>query len=88
MDGSVRQDEVGRFKELFLQAAAAEAEGVARLLAESADGDLLGKTEFALRDAVLRVGAKTLEGTANERAKKGGTKAAALLAAAEDRPAL
>ena len=42
----------------------------AQLLAGSATEDLLGKTEFALRDAVLKLGAKTLEGAANERAKK------------------
>ena len=66
-----RTDEVARFKELFLQAAEAEADDVAQLLAESADGDLLGKTEFALRDAVHRLGARTLQQAANERAKKG-----------------
>jgi len=85
MDVSMNQDELQRFKELFLKVAAEEADAVARMLSESTDGDLLGKTEFALRDAVHRVGAKTLEGAANERAKKRGTKAAALPAAAARR---
>lgn len=79
--------EVERIKALFLDAAEREAEAIAQLLGGSATEDLLGKTEFALRDAMLRLGAKTLEGAANERAKKRGTKAAALLAAVENRPA-
>lgn len=78
MTCSMNHDELQRFKELFLKAAAEEADAVAGMLSESADCDLLGKTEFALRDAVHRLGAKTLEAAANERAKKRGTKAAAL----------
>lgn len=88
MTASLNQDELIRFKDLFLKAAIEEADAVARMLSESADGDLLGKTEFALRDAVHRVGAKTLEAAANERAKKRGTKAAAWPAAVARRPVL
>ena len=88
MNASVNRDELERFKGLFLQAAADEAEAVARMLAESADGELLGKTEFALRDAVHRVGARTLEAAVNERAKKRGIKGAASPAHAAPRPAL
>jgi hypothetical protein len=88
MNASVNRDELQRFKELFLKAAAEEADAVARMLAESADGDLLGKTEFALRDAVHRLGAKTLQEAANERAKKKRIKAAASPASAAARPAL
>jgi hypothetical protein len=77
MTAGVNQEELARFKELFLKASAEEADAVARMLSESADGDLLGKTEFALRDAVHRLGAKTLEAVANERAKKRGTRGAA-----------
>lgn len=61
-----------RIKALFLEAAEREAEEIAELLAGSATEDLLGKTEFALRDAVLKLGAKTLEAATNERSKKGG----------------
>lgn len=85
MTAHVCHEEVARFKALFLQAAAEEAEAVARLLSESADGDLLGATEFALRDAVHRLGAKTLEAAVSERAKKRGTKAAARPVAAAGR---
>lgn len=78
--------ELERFRALFLEAAATEAERVASLLAESADEDLLGKTELALRDLVHRVGAKTLEGAANARAQKKPIKAAASPAGAGSRP--
>jgi hypothetical protein len=70
LSSRTNQGEVDRIKALFLDAAEREAEGIAQLLAGSATEDLLGKTEFALRDAVLKLGAKTLEGAANERAKK------------------
>jgi hypothetical protein len=88
MDASLNREELQRFKELFLKAAAEEADAVARMLSASADGELLGKTEFALRDAVHRLGAKTLEAAANERAKKKGIKAAAWPVAAARRPVL
>ena len=39
------------------------------------DDQLLGETEFALRDKVLRMGAQALEATVEDR-KKRGTKAA------------
>ena len=69
-------------------AATAEAEQIATLLAESADEDLLGCTELALRDAVHRLGAKTLQEAANQRAKKKPTKAAASPASAASRRVL
>jgi len=40
------------------------------------DDQLFGETEFTLRDKVLRMGAKALQATVNDR-KKGGTKVAA-----------
>jgi len=81
-------EEKAQIKALFLAAAEREAEGIAKLLAGSATADLLGKTEFALRDAVLKLGAQTLTEATNERAKKKGTKEAVPLAAVENRPAL
>ena len=89
-DGIARidQGEVERLKALFLKAAESEAENVARLLASKADRETLGRTEFELRDLILRVGGKTLEACTNERAKKGGTKVAASPAHVASRPAL
>lgn len=50
-----------------------EARRVARLFASKPDSQLLGKTEFELRDRLLHLGAVTLEAALAER-KKGGTK--------------
>jgi hypothetical protein len=52
------------------------------LLAGKEDGQLLGQTEFEMRDHLLRMGAKALEAAVNERRQKGGTKAVALPARA------
>ena len=53
-----------------------EARRLAELLASKPDAQLLGKTEFEVRDAVHRIGAKALE-TALDGRKKGGTTAPA-----------
>lgn len=45
---------------------------LARLLASKADAQLLGATEFAIRDRILRLGAEVLQAALDER-KKGGT---------------
>ena len=47
---------------------------LARLLASKKDRDLLGQTEFEVRDRVHQIGAKAIETALDER-KKGGTKA-------------
>lgn len=44
---------------------------MARLMASKPDHELFGRGEFELRDKLNEVGAKVLETTANERAKKG-----------------
>lgn len=46
---------------------------MARLLASKSDGQLLGKTEFEVRDRVHEIGAKAIETALAER-KKGGTR--------------
>ena len=53
-----------------------EARRLARLLAAKPDSQLLGKTEFEVRDAVHRLGATALQSALDER-KKGATKAPA-----------
>jgi hypothetical protein len=45
---------------------------LARLLASKPDRELLGKTEFEVRDRVHQIGAKAIETALSER-KKGGT---------------
>jgi len=74
--------EVQRIKTIVLEAAEREAEGIARLLASKANGELFGQTEFQLRELALKIAAGAIERVANERAKKGLTKAVALLAPA------
>ncbi len=56
------------------QAADADLRGLAELLATKPDRQLLGQTEFDVRDRVHAIGAKAFETALDER-KKGGTKA-------------
>jgi hypothetical protein len=58
------------------QATDTDLRGLAELLASKPDHQLLGRTEFEVRDRVHRIGAKALE-TALEERKKGGTEAPA-----------
>ena len=71
-----QEHEAQRLLELLKAAFAAEAEQLARLLASKPDDQLLGRTEFEVRDAVHRLGARALE-TALRGRKKGGTAAPA-----------
>jgi len=68
-----QEAEAQRLFELMRQAFLDEAHQLARLLASKADGQLLGRTEFEVRDAVHRLGAKAIETALSER-KKGGTR--------------
>jgi hypothetical protein len=69
-----QQAEADRIHAALTAAAAADLRDLADLLASKADGDLLGPTEFQVRDLVHRIGAKALETALAER-KKGGTTA-------------
>jgi hypothetical protein len=48
-----------------------EARHLAQLLSSKDDAQLLGRTEFEVRDALHRLGARTLETALNERKKRG-----------------
>jgi hypothetical protein len=54
-------------------AADADLRGLAELLASKPDRELLGRTEYEVRDRVHRIGARALETALQER-KKGGTR--------------
>jgi hypothetical protein len=71
-----QEAEAQQLFEAIQQAFRAEARQLARLLASKDDRHLLGQTEFAVRDAVHRLGAKAIA-TALEGRKKGGTAARA-----------
>jgi hypothetical protein len=68
-----QQQEADRYTALFLRIAQQEARRFGELMAARPDEQLLGRTEFDLRDLVLqRVGAPFLAAVLDER-KKGGT---------------
>ena len=65
-----------RIREVLQQAVAADLDRLAELLATKPDSQLLGQTEFEVRDRVHKIGAKAIETALNGR-KKGATKAPA-----------
>ena len=83
LEGLLSAEELAEAKrtfEVMKQAAEADLWRIACLLASKRDDQLFGRTEFEVREEVLRLGAKALE-TAAEGRKKRGTKARALSAA-------
>jgi hypothetical protein len=71
-----QEAEAQRLFELFQTPLLQEARRLARLLASKPTRQMLGKTEFELRDAVHQLGAQLLQTALDER-KKGATKAPA-----------
>jgi hypothetical protein len=71
-----QEAEARRIFDALKQTTDADLLALARLLAAKPDGELLGATEFQVRDRALRLGAKALEAALDGR-KKGGTKALA-----------
>jgi hypothetical protein len=63
-----------RIYQTLRQATDSDLRGLAELLASKPDRQLLGQTEFEVRDRVHKIGAKAFETALQER-KKGGTKA-------------
>ncbi len=61
-----------RIYQTLKQAADSDLRGLAELLASKPDRELLGQTEFDVRDRVHKIGAKAFETALDER-KKGGT---------------
>jgi hypothetical protein len=67
-----QQAEAERIEDILKAKAAVEIKQVARLLASKPNRELLGQTEFQIRDAMHRVGAAGIDAALEER-KKGGT---------------
>lgn len=65
--------EAQRLTELILQKAREEMLAMARIMVSKPDKQLLGKSEFQVRDRAHRLAAHAIETALNER-KKGGTK--------------
>jgi len=68
-----QQAEADRIAEILMETARREVQDIAELLASKQDHQMLGKTEFEVRDRVHKIGAKAIETALNER-KKGATK--------------
>lgn len=66
-----QEAEAQRLEGILRSAVDADIQQIARLLASKKDHELFGQTEFEVRDAVHRIGAKALETAVNERSKKG-----------------
>ena len=71
-----QEAEAQRLFEPFRQPLLQEARRLARLFASKQTPQMLGKTEFEVRDAVHRLGAQLLQTALDER-EKGGTRAPA-----------
>jgi hypothetical protein len=69
-------EEAERLYQTLRQATEADLRELAALLASKPDRQLLGQTEFEVRDRVHTIGAKAVEAAVNLR-KKGGTRAPA-----------
>ena len=80
-----QQADADRIHAALVAAAATDLRELAELLATKDDRTMFGATEFAVRDIVLRVGAKAVEAALAGR-KKGGTTAAPAPARGAPRP--
>jgi hypothetical protein len=65
--------EAERIADILKAQATAEINGISRLLASKSNRELLGATEYQIRDAVHRLGAAGIDAALHER-KKGGTR--------------
>jgi hypothetical protein len=79
-----QEAEAERIEDILKARAAVEIKYVARLLASKSNRELLGQTEFQIRDAVHRVGAAGIDAALEER-KKGGTEVPAVSARTAER---
>ena len=67
-----QQAEAERIEDLVMAKARVEVRQMARLLASKPNRELLGRTEFQVRDSCHRIGAHVLDAALEQR-KKGGT---------------
>lgn len=64
-----QEAEVQRITAILLKSMEKDVELMARLMVSKENRDLLGETEFQVRDIVHRIGAKAMETVVNERKK-------------------
>jgi len=65
------REEAERIEDVLLATMRAEAKRMAAMLASKENGELLGATEFELRDRVHRLGAVALDAALEARKKRG-----------------
>lgn len=68
-----QEAEAQRLAQILVDKTKEEVLNMTRLLVSKPDRDLLGETEFQVRDIVHRIGAEVIQTAVNER-KKGATK--------------
>jgi hypothetical protein len=68
-----QEAEAQRLANIIVEKTKVEAVQMARLLVSKPDDQLLGATEFEIRDRVHKIGACAIEAAVNQR-KKGGTR--------------
>ncbi len=66
-----QEEEAKRIEDVLMAAARADVRKMARLLASKRNSELLGETEFRLRDIVHHIGAKGIDAALSERKKRG-----------------
>jgi hypothetical protein len=66
-----QEAEAQRVADIIARKAKEEALAMARLLVSKPDQDILGATEFEIRDRVHKLGAHAIETALNERKKRG-----------------
>jgi len=70
-EGQDRQTEVERVKGLMMRAVASDIQRMAELFVSKKDHELFGRTEFQLRDLLLKVGARAMQAVLEDRKKRG-----------------
>jgi len=68
-EGQDRQTEVERVTGLVMQAVASDIQRMAELFVSKKDHELFGRTEFQLRDLLLKAGARATEAVLEDRKK-------------------
>lgn len=66
-----QEEEAKRIEDVLMAAARVDVRKMARLLASRKNSELLGETEFRLRDIVHHIGAKGIDAALSERKKRG-----------------
>lgn len=66
-----QQAEAQRIYQVLVQASQQDLMAIAQLLASKPDRQLLGQTEFQVRDLCHKIGAKAIETALTERKKRG-----------------